>query len=192
MERGTRLFWSLIAALLGASVYFGARAEHRRRAVQAQRGATVENGDLVEYVRAVDGDSLVVANEADDRVSVRLLGVDAFDPDGKDAAAMTGKLAVQTLEKWLADEPARVALHSTPKDRHGRYLAELYVGERNVGLGLVEEGLALVYTKYPFPAMNAYLDAQQAARSAREGLWANEDLVGRAELLSKQWRRQRD
>jgi hypothetical protein len=54
VEPGTRFFWVLIAALLGASVFFGLNAESRRRDVQASE-TTLANGAVVSVQRVVDG-----------------------------------------------------------------------------------------------------------------------------------------
>lgn len=192
MERGTRFFWFLITALLGASLFFGLSAETRRRGVQASKAAEVGNGEMVQFVRAVDGDSIVVTNEAGEKVSVRLLGIKAFSPEGKDAAATAGRVAAQALETKLKEKPVRISLHSTPKDKHGRAIAELYVGADNIGLQLVEEGVVLTYTVYPFPLLTRYLEEQEGARAAQKGLWANGDLVKKADLLAREWARSRE
>jgi endonuclease YncB( thermonuclease family) len=90
----------------------------------------------------------------------------------------------------MVDRPVRVVLNATPKDRHGRFLATLYADDQDVGLGLVRQGLALVYTVYPFPAMQFYLQEQDLARAGRRGLWASEEVSDRALALSREWQRQ--
>jgi endonuclease YncB( thermonuclease family) len=80
-------------------------------------------------------------------------------------------------------------LNSTPKDRHGRYLATLYVENQDIGLRLIREGLVLAYTVYPFPAMSLYLQEQDLAQAGRKGLWANTDVTARALALIKEWQR---
>jgi endonuclease YncB( thermonuclease family) len=81
-------------------------------------------------------------------------------------------------------------LNSTPKDRYGRYLATLYTDNQDVGLRLVRDGLALVYTVYPFSAMSIYLREQEGARTARRGFWANTEVADRAKVLIAQWQGQ--
>ena len=83
----------------------------------------------------------------------------------------------------------RVLIHSQSKDRHGRTLATLFVGDEDLGLSLIRRGLALAYTVYPVPTMQLYLDAQEDAEAAERGLWSDTDVAARARQMSKEWRR---
>jgi len=189
VEVGTRFFWLLIAALLGAATYFGLNAESRRRAIQTSR-TTLESGAIVQLQRVVDGDTLLV-DAAGQTVVVRLLGIKSFpiQPE-RDPASRFGKAAVDELRKITENQPLRVLLHDPPKDRHGRTLAELFVGQSDVGLELVKHGLALVYTVYPFPSMPLYQQHQEQARAERRGLWADERVARQADLMIAQWGRE--
>jgi micrococcal nuclease len=62
----------------------------------------------------------------------------------------------------------------------------LYVDDQGIGLRLAKEGLALVYTVYPFPAMTFYLQEQELARAGRRGLWANTEVTARALALIRE------
>jgi endonuclease YncB( thermonuclease family) len=87
----------------------------------------------------------------------------------------------------MTDRPVRVLLHSTPKDRYGRTIETLYVDDQDIGLRLIKEGLAMVYTVYPFPGMSLYLQEQELARAGRRGLWANSEATSRALALIREW-----
>jgi endonuclease YncB( thermonuclease family) len=188
MSRGTRIYWLLIALLLGLGASFAVGAERRKRELTGTPEATLVDGELVRLGRVVDGDSVVVRKADASEVPVRLLGVKAFAPQAsRDPTERFGRAAVDELGRLFSDKPVRVALHTTPKDRHGRTLATLFVEGRDVGLGLVESGLALVYTVYPFPAMSVYLREQQAARAGSRGLWGDREVARRAELLERAW-----
>lgn len=190
MDRGARVFWTLIAILLGAALYFGSNAEARRRAVQKSAGA-LSTGDVVQLERVVDGDTVVVRDPAGETVAVRVLGIKSFEPKpAKDPAARFGKAAIDEIEKLAREEPIRVMLHSTPEDKHGRAIATLFVGDKDLGLSLVKKGLALVYTPYPFPSMPLYLTEQETAQAKKQGLWADAEIAKRAELLAREWRRE--
>lgn len=188
MDKGTRVFWGLIALLLGAATFFAFNAETRRRSVQAKKAATVQTGEIVSFVRAVDGDSIVVLNSNEERVSVRLLGVKAFAHEGKSALAVHGRSAFQMLEQTLSEKTIRVRLETT--DKHGRAIAELFADGKNVGRTMVAEGKVLVYTVYPFNSMTDYLEEQETARAAKKGLWGNAEAVKQADLLAREWQRQ--
>jgi len=189
VDRGTRVFWSIVIALGGASAYFGVRAEHVRRSVQ-RASADVQTGDLVSFSKIVDGDTVLLMNAQGDPVTVRLVGVKAFDSaSAKDPASAWGRGAGETLRKSVEAKPIRVMLATPPKDKHGRTLATLFVDDEDVAVKLIREGLVLVYTQYPFPAMHEYLHEQEKAKNEHKGLWGDPLATERAQLLVQEWRK---
>jgi endonuclease YncB( thermonuclease family) len=141
--------------------------------------------------QVIDGDTIIAKDAEGNSVTVRLLGIKALpDKPDKDPASAFGKGARLELERQLRGRPVRVMLHSPPKDRHGRYLAELFVDDREISLTLLREGLALVYTAFPFPSMSLFLHEQEVAKSERKGLWADPEIARRAQLLLQQWSRE--
>ena len=190
MDWSIRGFWVLVFGLLGASVFFGRGVAMRAAEIKSAPEASLVSGEIVSLAAVVDGDSVVVRRADGETAQVRILGIKAFPAEGKDAPERFGKAAAAALGRALEGKPARVLLHTTPKDRHGRFLASLYVDDRDVGLGLVEKGLALVYTVHPFPAMSLYLREQDAARAERRGLWGEATAAERADSLARAWRRQ--
>ncbi|NTW36418.1 MAG: thermonuclease family protein [Syntrophobacteraceae bacterium] len=189
MELSKNLFWGCIAILLAASVFYGYGAVRMRGSTVKAEGK-LENGSIVMLSKVIDGDTVVLASEGQSAAAVRILGIKSFDAGvEKDVVATYGRAAVDTLERVLKDRPVRVMLHSTPKDKYGRYIATLYVDQLDVGLHLVKEGLALVYPVYPFPAMSFYLQEQELARAARRGLWASTEVATRALGLLREWQK---
>lgn len=190
MDQRTFAFWAIIVVLVGTSVFYGINAEKQRRSVQSA-GGKVESGDLVRLIKVLDGDSIVAAREDQAPVTIRIVGIKSFDAKvEKDLATPFAQAAMETIQRSLADRPVRVLLHTTPKDKHGRYLATLYVEDEDIGFRLVRQGLALVYTVYPFPAMQSYLQEQEQARAGRRGLWSNTTVTERALALIREWRNQ--
>ena len=182
------LFWGCIAVLLGASLFYGVSVEQVRRSV-TKSGGKIDSGSIVSLVRVIDGDTVLVAQSDQQPVLVRILGIKAFDASiAKDVAAPYGQATIDTLSRSLKDRPIRVLLHATPKDKHGRYIAMLYVEDQDIGLRLVKDGLVLVYTVHPFPAMSLYLQEQDLARAGRRGFWANAEVTARALALLNEWR----
>jgi len=189
MDRSSGLFWGTIAVLFAASLFysFGAQREILKG---RQAEGKIDNGSIVKMARVVDGDTLVLIQEGEKPASVRILGIKSFDAKiEKDIVSPYSQAAIDTLERLMTDRPVRVMLNSTPKDRHGRYLATLYVENQDIGLRLIREGLVLAYTVYPFPAMSLYLQEQDLAQAGRKGLWANTDVTARALALIKEWQR---
>jgi endonuclease YncB( thermonuclease family) len=190
MEKITAIFWSLIVLLLSASLFFGLNAEQRRKSVQAGSGK-IDSGDLVRLVKVIDGDSVQVARDGQAAVTVRLVGIKSFDAKvEKDVVTTFGQAAVEALQRLLADRPVRVLLNATPKDKYGRYLATLYADDQDIAMHLVKQGLVLVYTVYPFPVMQSYLQEQDQARAGRRGLWASSAATERAVAMINEWRGQ--
>jgi len=190
MDRSTVIFWSLIAVLLSASLFFGLSAEQRRKSVQAGSGK-IDSGDLVRLVKVIDGDSVQVGREGQEPVTVRLLGIKSFDAKvEKDVVTPFGQAAVETLQRLMSERPVRVMLNATSKDKNGRYLATLFADDQDIALHLVRQGLVLVYTVYPFPAMQTYLQEQEQARAGRRGLWASAAASERAMAMINAWRGQ--
>lgn len=187
MDRHTRFFWGCILALTTAAVFFGIHAERMRRSAH-HSSANLENGALVHLVNVIDGDTVVVAETDKAPVAVRILGIKAFEAKvERDPGATYGRLAMEALDRLLGQRSIRVLLNVPPKDKYGRHIATLWVGDQDVGLGLVRDGLALVYPVYPFAAMTVYLQAQELARAGRRGLWASNEMTARAQALMAEW-----
>jgi len=190
VDRGARFFWTLVVGLGAASGYF-ATGVQAQRAEAKQTVASIETGDVVQLVRVIDGDTITVKDDTGLEAQVRLLGIKTFEqiPE-RDPVARFGKGAVESLEQKTKDAPLRVLLNTPPQDRHGRYLATLYVGDSDLGLVLVQQGLAMVYTVYPFPSMGYYIQEQTKARTDRRGIWGDDVAARRADALAQDWRKQ--
>lgn len=190
MDRLTFAFWAVIVVLVGASAYYGINAENQRRSVQSA-GGKIESGDLVRLIRVIDGDTLLAAREGQTPATIRIVGIKSFDAKvEKDVVTPFAQASIETLQRSMADRPVRVLLNATPKDKHGRYLATLYADDEDIAIRLIRQGLVLVYTVYPFPAMQSYLQEQEQARAGRRGLWSNAAATERALALIREWRSQ--
>lgn len=188
MERTTLAFWLLVAALFGAATHFAVNAETQRRLAQRAE-APIDHGDLVRLDRIVDGDTVVVVGKSGAATTVRLVGLKVFDTRSeKDVASVFGRAAEDRLRAMTGNQALRVSLHTPSRDKQGRTLATLYAEDQDIAQTLVHEGLGLVYSVYPFPAMPAYLREQSEARGARRGLWAHPEATQRAEALMRQMR----
>ncbi|MDB5469667.1 MAG: micrococcal nuclease [Caulobacter sp.] len=112
--------------------------------------------------RVVDGDTVDV--RMDGRiVRVRLAEIDA--PESKQAWGATSKAVLTrlTLNK-------SVRIEGRGRDRYGRVIGRLYVGEVDVSAAMIQEGCAWAYRRYlTDPTM---LALEQDARARKTGLWA--------------------
>lgn len=187
MQRTIAIFWVAIALLVSASLFYGVSAHTRMQTIH-HGGGKLQSGDIVRVRGIIDGDTILVAKGEDAPATVRILGIKAFESKlAHDAAAHFGKAAMAGLARSLSNRPVRVMLNSTPRDSRGRFLATLYVNDRDVGLELVREGLVLVYSVYPFPAISLYLQEQELARARKKGLWGDPEVKRRAIALMEGW-----
>lgn len=125
----------------------------------------------VDVVRAIDGNTLVVTVD-DSLRKLRLLGIDApeYDQDG-------GMATIDHLE-WIVGKSA-IMRDSGLRDRHGTILGSLTVEGTDVGINLLEHGVAWrsvsrEVTELPADWARAYQIAETVAKHERLGLWASE------------------
>lgn len=113
-------------------------------------------------VRVMDGDTLLLVDGAGKETTIRFNGIDAPEKDqrfGRESG------------EWLGDQIGQQSIRAevTDKDRYGRSLADVYVGDRWLNHELVLAGLAWHYVQYSDDVRLA--TAQNEARSKRLGLW---------------------
>lgn len=115
-------------------------------------------------IRVIDGDTVaatIVGAASEERI--RLAGIDA-----PEMSQSGGPEASIVLAAFLAT--GDVTLVGDGRDKYGRLIGDLYVGERSVSWSLVRSGHAWWYEKY---SSDAELGAaQEQAVAERAGLWA--------------------
>lgn len=108
-------------------------------------------------------------------LTVRLGQIDAPEKDqpyGRQAqAVLAGKVLARS-----------VVLSQAETDKYGRTVAQLALDGRDINREMVQQGWAWAYRQYLHD--RSYLQAEQAARAARSGLWADARPVE-----PSQWRR---
>jgi micrococcal nuclease len=135
---------------------------------------TPPSGELESYsiARVVDGDTLLLANSKE---RVRLIGANTpetvkqnspVEPWGPEATAFT--------KSFLSNGNVRLEFDSQRRDKYGRMLAYVWVGDRMLNEELIREGLARAETQYSYSsAMKArFRRAEAEARAARKGIWS--------------------
>lgn len=140
-----------------------------------------ESGEMQIWgtVRAVpNGTSLVVVSPELTRFDVRLLGVEPPEPPrvGRQGNLPTdgqpfGPHAVTYARDLLLDKQVRLETHG--KDRLGRIMAVVWLGDINVNLTLVKEGFAWVSPDISVARVRIELEvAERQAQVGRYGLWS--------------------
>lgn len=123
---------------------------------------------LVESVRVLDGDSLVVVDGEGRRVEVRIHGIDA--PERRQPYSDVSR---RNLDRMLRRK--QITMIPQDRDRYERVVAKLIVSEQDVGLEQIRDGLAWHYRRFqddqPPDERDAYSQAEQRARESRTGLW---------------------
>jgi len=123
-------------------------------------------------VRVVDGDTIYV--QLADRVEkIRYIGVNTpeihhpikgEEAGGREAAAMNRRLVGGRL--------VRLELDVRSRDRYGRLLAYVWLGDMMVNAELVRRGYAQVMTVPPnVRYQDLFVKLQREARDAGRGLW---------------------
>ena len=122
------------------------------------------------------GAHLVVVSPDQGPLQVRLFGVDLPEPPraGSTGAVLAGQPFGMQAESYARDLllEKQVRLNAYGKDRAGRLLAVVWLGEINVNLTLVKEGLAWVVPSLTATNVRAALEvAESQARVGKYGLW---------------------
>jgi endonuclease YncB( thermonuclease family) len=131
--------------------------------------AAVAGGTLVGRCIAVpDGDTIIVRTADRKRHDIRLQGIDAPEKSQRYGMVSTTNLTRLVYQK-------QVEVDWNKHDHYGRQVGRVYVGDIDVNLAQVDAGLAWVYREYLDELSPAdrklFLQAEQAARERRLGLW---------------------
>ena len=120
----------------------------------------------VSLVSVGDGDTVRLSSRQGEKVTVRLACIDA--PETSQGAS--GKWSTQILKGLI--QGMSISLKPQVRDRYGRTVAEIYVGNRNINLQMVQVGAAYVYRQYLKQCdRDAYLRAEDVATKKGLGVW---------------------
>lgn len=115
-----------------------------------------------------DGDTITGLTESKEQVKIRLDAIDAPELGQPFGQAAKKALSEKVFGKDVVVVPKK-------KDKYGRTVGHVMVGGRDVNLEMLEEGHAWHYEQYDH---NTRLrEAEQSARAAKKGLWADEQSV---------------
>jgi endonuclease YncB( thermonuclease family) len=113
-------------------------------------------------VKVTDGDTITVLVN-NEQIKIRLSEIDAPE-HGQDY----GEKSKDALADLVFGKEVRVVTHG--KDRYGRTIGDVFVGQTNVNEKLVEDGWAWNFLKYSKSQRLAELEKE--AKEAKRGLWA--------------------
>ena len=119
-----------------------------------------------------DGDTIAVLDADKVQHKIRLTGIDA--PEKKQPF---GNRSKQNLSDMVFNKT--VTVETAKRDRYGRELGKVLAGGKDVNLEQVRAGMAWHYKAYERTQSatdrQAYADAENEAKAAKRGLWADAD-----------------
>lgn len=130
-------------------------------------GRTIEG-----IVRAVfDGDTVLLTTREQNRLKVRLYGIDAPETVKPDAPGQPfGAVAKRTLMYKIMGR--QVSAEIVENDQYQRAVAVIRYAGRDINREMVSEGMAWAYRQYlAGPYVSEYLGSEEVARSRHKGLW---------------------
>ena len=119
-------------------------------------------------VGVIDGDTIDVLDSSKKQHRIRFDGIDAPEkgqPFGSRAKSTLGDLVIGKTVK----------VETKGSDRYDRTVGRIYLDGKDVGLTMLEAGMAWQFTKYD--QSSTYAKAQEAARAAGRGLWTDKKAI---------------
>jgi|SRR5580765_146939 len=140
-------------------------------------------------VRIADGDTVTVLDATATQHRIRLQGIDA--PESHQAFGTQSK---KSLSEMIFDRDVTVEYDKT--DQYGRLVGKILLDGKDVNLEQVKAGMAWHYKEYQREQTpedrELYARAEDEARKARRGLWADADPVEPSEFRKEQKRERED
>jgi micrococcal nuclease len=120
--------------------------------------------------RVVDGDTVILKSVG----RARLIGIDAPETvHPRRQVQHFGREASAFTRRHLLGKRVRVEYDWRKKDRHGRALVYLYLGDGTFfNAEIVRQGYAHAYTRYPFKFLEQFRSYEREARENGRGLWS--------------------
>ncbi|MBI4170173.1 MAG: thermonuclease family protein [Candidatus Aenigmarchaeota archaeon] len=151
-----RIFYMLVVVLIVViySVYFA-----------VPTGYLSDSYELEETVvtKVVDGDTIVIQGGQ----RIRLLNIDA-----RERGENCYKEAKEMLEELVLLKNVTLERDNDNKDRYGRLLRHVYVGNLSANLELVKKGLAVAYIYEPnIKYLKAFRTAEEQAKQEGGCVW---------------------
>ncbi len=165
--------WLLPTAIIGAVVVGAIQLWWQDDGERLVRSGDIQHCSVT---RVYDGDT-VTLNCQRRSVKVRIWGIDAPEI----GQAPWGEQARKALADRIGNT---VELLPKETDRYGRTVGQLFDGNSDIGLSLVEDGYVRRYAQYNDSAR--YARAENQARQAGRGIWQ----ASGAHQTPWEWRRQ--
>lgn len=118
-------------------------------------------------IKVADGDTITVLDVDNKKHKIRLAKIDA--PELKQSYGIKSKNYLKSL---IYNKPIKVLYSSI--DRYKRILGIVYLGDKEINLIMLENGLAWHYYTDKTPS---YIQAEKSARDKKIGLWSESNPI---------------
>ena len=132
-------------------------------------------GEAVRLVEVYDADTIRIERPDGARATIRLLGVDAPEVEGKYRKAELGGKAAAAFARALM-RPGPITLEPDPGgddvDKYGRLLRYVRLPDgRDAGAEILLAGFARAYRRYRYTRRDSYVALENRAKAEGRGLW---------------------
>lgn len=129
-----------------------------------------------QVTKVVDGDTIKISYEGIE-TSVRLIGIDTPETvHPSDPIECFGVEASSKMKSLVEGEEVRIMFDNSQgiKDKYGRLLLYIWVGDIFVNKNMVEKGYAHEYTySTPYLYQTEFKEVEKEARESESGLWGD-------------------
>lgn len=190
--RGNKIFLAVVvgALIIAGAIYLSGRSGGKVTESGETPPAAEENcQDIPELpdralklaTKIIDGDTFLIEGG----YSVRILGIDADERDHPCYEA-----AKVRLEELILNKEVRLEKGTEDKDQWCRYLRYVFLGDQNISLALVREGLAIArFSPEDIKYREEIAQAEEEARESKKGCKWGEREVEEERKVELQWQK---
>ena len=139
------------------------------KSIPSSSTTDISSAGLIKVVRVIDGDTIEI--EGGERV--RYIGIDTPETvDPRKPVQCFGVEASRKNKELVEGKEIRLEKDITDRDKYGRLLRYVWVGDTLINLELVKQGFASSYSYPPdIKYQDDFVEAEREARDAKRGLW---------------------
>ncbi|MCM8773539.1 MAG: thermonuclease family protein [Candidatus Omnitrophica bacterium] len=142
--------------------------------------SSVDNYSQIKVKEVIDGDTVILANGK----ILRYIGIDTPEVRIKQDKGFTydpQPFALEAKEanrKLVENKFVRIEFDVEKNDEHKRLLGYCFVDDLFVNAKLVEDGLAVLYTRPPnVKYADLFVELQKKARLSKKGIWGTYEVI---------------
>ncbi|MCP4137240.1 MAG: thermonuclease family protein [bacterium] len=182
---------ALALILVGASIFFTINVILFKKGLNvSSRGLVIKSGQAATVAKVIDGDEVSV-KFGDAQIIIRILGIVSYDPGINDLRFRdAGRAALRYLKNNYLNKEITIHFDKFKQDSKGRLLAYIHHNDKDIGKEMVEQGLSLIFTRYPFSRLEAYAPSEAKAKKKKAGIWDDPHVASHSLQMKKLWKKQ--